>query len=112
MSRDSEILRAAAELFLEHGYAKVRVDDIGARAGISGPAIYHHFGSQDEILATLFDQPMDHLLLLVGPTRDGDPHEQLRALLVAQAEFAVTDRVLVSVYAREGRSLIEPWRRQ
>lgn len=112
MTRNEAILRAAAELFLEDGFAAVGVNDIGARAGISGPGIYRHFASKDEILATLFDQAMDHLLLLVGPPRDDDPRSVLDALIAAQVEFALTDHVLVSVYARESRSLSDPWRRQ
>ncbi|HEX4107440.1 MAG TPA: helix-turn-helix domain-containing protein [Solirubrobacteraceae bacterium] len=112
MGRDEAILRAAAELFLERGFGGVTVDEIGARAGVSGPAVYHHFASKDEILATLFDQAMDDLLLLVDTPAGDDPHEVLESLVVAQAAFALTDLVLVSVYAREARSLAEPWRRQ
>lgn len=112
MGRDEAILRAAAELFLERGFSRVTVDEIGAQAGVSGPAIYHHFKGKDEILATLFDKAMDDLLLLVGPSDPADPREALDRLVEAQAEFALTDIVLVSVYAREARSLVDPWRRQ
>ena len=114
MRRDQAILEAAADLFLERGFHDVRLDDIGERVGITGPAIYRHFANKEEILVTLFDQAMDHLLLLVAvesADRD-DPEAVLDALIRAQVEFALADRRLVSVYAREGRSLSDPWRRQ
>ena len=42
-SRRVELLAVAAQLFAERGFANVTVDDIGAAAGVSGPALYHHF---------------------------------------------------------------------
>lgn len=111
MTRDRAILDAAARLFYARGFHGVGVDEIGVAAGVTGPAIYRHFRNKDEILATLFDQAMDRLLQLAGPRRE-DPWEELRALVRAQAEFALRDRELLSVYSREDRSLAEPSRRR
>lgn len=111
MRRSQEILDASADLFLERGFHNVRLEDIGAAVGVTGPAIYRYFANKDEILTTLFDQAMDHLLLLVVPSSGSDPKASLDALVVAQVEFALTDRQLVSVYAREARSLQDEWRR-
>lgn len=111
MSRDRNILQAAARLFYERGFDAVGVDEIGARAGVTGPAIYRHFSGKDEILATLFDEAMDRLLVQVGtPVRN--PQAELDHLIRAHAEFALSDRELISVYAREDRSLAEPFRRR
>lgn len=111
MARDRAILDAAARLFYGRGFDGVGVDEIGVAAGITGPAIYRHFQNKDEILATLFDEAMDRLLQLAGPRRE-DPWEELRALILAQADFALRDRELLSVYSREERSLAEPSRRR
>lgn len=111
MTRDRSILDAAARLFYARGFHGVGVDEIGVAAGVTGPAIYRHFRNKDEILATLFDQAMDRLLELAGP-RHEDPREELRALVRAQAEFALRDRELLSVYSREDRSLSEASRRR
>ncbi len=110
-NREREILDAAARLFHERGFDRVGVDEIGQLAGISGPAIYRYFAGKDEILATLFDAAMDRLLLLFGQAPE-DPAAALRRLVTAHVEFAVRDRMLLSVYAREERSLVEPWRRR
>ena len=45
--------RRSGELFHERGYHATGMDDIGAEAGISGPAIYRHFKGKEEILEVL-----------------------------------------------------------
>lgn len=109
--RDRVILDAAKALFAEQGFEAVGVDQIGAGAGMTGPAIYRHFRGKDEILATLFDEAMDRLLTLTG-TRLHDPMEDLRNLARGHAEFALTDRELLSIYAREERALTKDHRRR
>ncbi len=112
MRRDEQIIEAAADLFLEQGFHKVTLDEIGARVGITGPAIYRHFSSKDEILASLIDRTMDHLLLLMERTDEHAPaSDVLDALVRAQVEFALADRRMVTIYARERHTLPETWRR-
>lgn len=41
--RRFQLLAAAERLFAERGFLAVRLEDIGAAAGVSGPAIYRHF---------------------------------------------------------------------
>ena len=41
--RRSQLLAAAEQLIAERGFLAVRLEDIGAAAGVSGPAIYRHF---------------------------------------------------------------------
>ncbi|NUO55960.1 MAG: helix-turn-helix transcriptional regulator, partial [Hamadaea sp.] len=42
-SRRDEILQIAVGLFATRGYHGVSMDDIGKEAGVTGPALYHHF---------------------------------------------------------------------
>lgn len=109
--RDRAILDAAKRLFYERGYDGVGVAAIGTASGVTGPAIYQHFTGKEEILATLFDEAMDRLLVLSGSPMD-DPDDDLRSLARAHAEFALEDRELLSIYAREERSLAEAHRRR
>lgn len=113
MKRDEQILDAAADLFLERGFRNVTLDEIGARLNITGPAIYRHFSSKDELLATLFDQAMDHLLLLVDQAGDSsDPKTRLDSLIRAQVDFVLADRRQVAIYSREISSLPDAMRRR
>jgi AcrR family transcriptional regulator len=111
VTRDEAILTAAAKLFRERGFHAVGVDEIGERAGVTGPAIYRHFSGKDEILATLYDQAMDRLLLLTRGNHHDEPFAALEALVDAHVEFALGDRSQLSIYVREDRSLADPYRR-
>lgn len=48
--RRDQILEAAIRLFHERGFHATGMDDIGQATGITGPAIYRHFESKEEIL--------------------------------------------------------------
>lgn len=110
MSRDRAILDAAAVAFYEKGFHGVGVDELGTRAGLSGPSLYRHFSGKDEILATLLTEAMDELISATVPVYD-DPARDLRRALEHHIEFAVRHRHLVNLYQREVRSLVDPWKR-
>jgi AcrR family transcriptional regulator len=111
MSRERQILDAAAELFYESSYHGVGVDAIGDRAGLSGPAIYRHFSGKDEILATLLTETLDGLISSTAVISD-DPGQDLERLIRQQVDFTMAHRHLINIYQREVRTLAEPWRRQ
>jgi AcrR family transcriptional regulator len=111
LGRDDDIRNAAAELFYRRGFAAVGVDEIGNAAGVTGPAIYRHFKGKDEILASLFDEGMDEILRVTGGSFD-DPHDELAHLVREHARAVLQDTHLASVWTREDRSLVEPYRRR
>lgn len=114
MSRDRQILETAAELFHEKGFHGASVDELGNRAGLSGPALYRHFAGKNEILAALFNQAMDELLgaavAAEGADSGPDPRAALASLVRHHVTFTLEHRHLVNVYQREERSLVDPWR--
>lgn len=110
MERSRLILDTAAELFYEKGFHGTSVDELGTRAGLSGPALYRHFSGKDEILATLVTEAMRRLIRAVEPVLD-EPVADLERLIRDHVEFAVTHRHLVNVTQREERSLVDPWLR-
>ncbi len=110
MDRNRKILDTAAELFYEKGFHGTSVDELGSRAGLSGPAIYRHFSGKDEILATLFDEAMDELIGATEPVHD-DAELDLQRMIRHHALFAARHRHLVNVSQREDRSLVDPWRK-
>ena len=52
-SRKAQLIRIAAEVFAEDGYTETTIDRISNEAGITGPALYRHFSSKQEILDTI-----------------------------------------------------------
>ena len=47
--RRLQLLAAAERLFAERGFLAVRLEDIGAATGVSGPAIYRHFPNKQAL---------------------------------------------------------------
>lgn len=109
MTRERQILDAAAALFYEKGFHGVGVDEIGQRVGISGPGLYRHFKGKDEILAALFNEAVEELIAGTAVGYD-DPHRDLERLIRHHVQFAISHRHLVNVYEHEERSLVEPWK--
>lgn len=108
MSRDRRILDAATEAFDEKGFHGVGVDELGERAGLSGPTLYRHFSGKNEILAALLNEAMDELMSATVPVHD-DPDLDLWRALRHHVGFALDRRQLITVYQREVRSLVDPW---
>jgi AcrR family transcriptional regulator len=106
--RDQRILEAAASAFHERGFHGVGMDELGVRAGLSGPSLYRHFSGKDEILATLLNAAMDELMAATVSTGP-DAAEGLERALRHHVHFALERAHLVSLYQREVRNLVDPW---
>jgi AcrR family transcriptional regulator len=101
--RRDQLLSIAADLFAAAGFAGVTVDDIGAAAGISGPALYHHFDSKEALLGEMLIRVSESLLnqarAVIAST--DDVAGQLAGLLAMQVEFAVDNTSLITVHIRD-----------
>jgi TetR/AcrR family fatty acid metabolism transcriptional regulator len=54
--RETLILRAAEELFLERGYHDTSIEDIAARVGIAKGTVYLHFASKEDLVLALLER--------------------------------------------------------
>lgn len=98
--RRRELLSIAAGLFAEHGFANVTVDEIGEAAGISGPALYHHFDGKEALLGEMLVDISTYLL--DGGTRIADAGgDVIGALIDFHATFAVDRPDLITVHFRD-----------
>ncbi len=50
------LLEAARQLFAERGFSKTGREDIAVLAGVTRGALYHHFGSKQEIFRAVVEQ--------------------------------------------------------
>lgn len=105
------LLEAAADLFAARGYHAVGIDDIGAAAGITGPGVYRHFASKQVLLEHLCDRAMTRMLDGAQSLSQTGGGAALDALVDLHVEFAVGERALLGVWAREQRALSEDVRR-
>jgi AcrR family transcriptional regulator len=106
-NRKALLADSAAELFGRHGYHQVGVNDIAAAAGVTGPAVYRHFDSKQDILAHVLLSGMDVFGLVTeeAMAAPGTPAEQLDGLLRAVAALAVDRREVTALWRWEGRHL-------
>jgi AcrR family transcriptional regulator len=113
-SRREEILQIAVEEFASRGYHGVSIDDIGAAAGVSGPALYHHFRGKEAILTAALVPVSEHLLA-EGRRRIGaaaDTGEALRALVSFHVDFAIENPAVITLHSHELNRLPEESRRR
>ena len=107
VSRSEQIVRAAAHLFAARGYGATSIDDVGAAAGVSGPAIYWHFPGKQALLAAMLADVSEQLLAggqaCVDAAAGADA--ALAALVDMQVRFALGQPDLIVVHSRELRQL-------
>jgi AcrR family transcriptional regulator len=105
-NRKAQLADAAAELFGRRGYHAVSVNDIAFAAGVTGPAMYRHFGSKRDVLAHVL---LTGLEVFGQVTEDAltnaDGVEPLRRLLDAVAEIAVERREITALWRWQGSHL-------
>lgn len=99
--RRQELLAIAAELFAARGFANVTVDEIGDAAGVSGPALYHHFSGKEALLGEMLIDISEYLLEGGRDVVAAGGDDALERLVRFHAEFAVHDRSLITVHFRD-----------
>ena len=89
--RRLQLLSAAERLFAERGFLAVRLEDIGAAAGVSGPAIYRHFPNKESLLVELLVGISARLLAGARDVtaRNSDPAAALDGLIDFHLDFAL-----------------------
>ena len=102
-NRRQALLSAAASLFALHGFSRVSLEDLGAAAGVSGPAVYRHFSGKQAVLADLLVTVSQELL--DGGRRvaacNADPLAALRGLVEFQVDFALGKPDVIRVQDRD-----------
>src|SRR5689334_11273185 len=95
--RRSKLLAAAERLIAERGYLAVRLEDIGAAAGVSGPAIYRHFPNKEALLVELLVGISTRLLAgaQAAVATSADLDEALAGLVEFHLDFALGEPDLI-----------------
>jgi AcrR family transcriptional regulator len=91
-SRD-EILRAAAELFMEFGFAATSIDAVAERLGSTKGRIYHHDRSKADLFFDVQVAAMTRLLEQVEPLArtEGNAIERLSAMALRHTQIILTE---------------------
>ncbi len=87
--RRQQLLDIGRTLFAERGFEGTSVEEIAAKAGVSKPVVYEHFGGKEGLYAVVVDREMRQLLdMVTGALTAGHPRE-----LLEQAAFALLDYI-------------------
>ncbi|CAN3130028.1 TetR/AcrR family transcriptional regulator [Mycobacterium sp. smrl_JER01] len=112
--RRAALVAAAERLFAQHGYLAVRLEDIGAAAGVSGPAIYRHFPNKEALLVELLVGISTRLLAgasdVVAQSHDADT--ALPALIDFHLDFVFAEPDLIRIQDRDLGNLPPAAKRQ
>ncbi len=107
-------MEIAVGLFATRGYHGVSMDDIGAAAGVTGPALYHHFAGKEAMLVAALI-PVSEGLLAGGLIRASDHEGASRALLDSlvdfHVDFALANPAVIALHLHELDRLPEDPRR-
>jgi AcrR family transcriptional regulator len=112
--RRSQLVAAAERLVAERGFLAVRLEDIGAAAGISGPAIYRHFPNKEALLVELLVGISTRLLAGARAVLEiaATPTEALDRLIDFHLDFALGESDLIRIQDRDLDHLPAPAKRQ
>jgi len=83
-ARPSEILAAAMETFVEHGYAATKLEDVAKRAGVTKGTLYIYFESKEALFKAVVRESIVPILATaeqMAQDRSADPKLLLRRLM-------------------------------
>jgi AcrR family transcriptional regulator len=112
--RRDKLVAAAERLVAERGFLAVRLEDIGAAAGVSGPAIYRHFPNKEALLVELLVGISTRLLngATAVVNKTDDSKTALDGLIEFHLDFALGESDLIRIQDRDLGHLPPPAKRQ
>src|SRR5260370_42445640 len=72
--RREQLLDIARRLFAERGLDGTSIEEIAARADVSKPVVYEHFGGKEGLYAVVVDREVERFLAMATRLLEGDNH--------------------------------------
>ena len=88
--RKAQLIQIAAKIFAKEGYTETSIDSISKQAGMTGPALYRHFSSKQEILDTICISGLEQALKTayeIHAETNLTPEEMLRKLIRSRINY-------------------------
>jgi AcrR family transcriptional regulator len=113
LSRKEQVIRKAAELFKDKGYAAASMRDLAQLLGIEAASLYSHIKSKEEILRSLcFDMAAEFRKSLEEVEKEKvTATEKLRSGIIGHIQVMAKDLTASAVFMNEHRHLSQPFLR-
>lgn len=85
--RSEQLIEIGRALFAEKGFESTSVEDIAARAGVSKPVVYEHFGGKEGLYAVIVDREVQRLLVTLTEPLKTNAHPKVLVETTALALF-------------------------
>jgi AcrR family transcriptional regulator len=83
-ARRTQLIETARRVFAQHGYEATSVEEIAARAQVSKPIVYEHFGGKEGLYAVLVDREMEHVVKRISEAiSSGTPRQRVERAALA-----------------------------
>ena len=101
--RRGQLLDIGRELFGERGYEATSIEEIAARADVSKPVVYEHFGGKEGLYAVVVDREMQLLLgrFAAALATPGHPRDLLERAALVLLEYIEDDTEGFRVLTRD-----------
>ncbi|MDD9205463.1 TetR/AcrR family transcriptional regulator [Georgenia sp. 10Sc9-8] len=88
--RREQLITVGRALFAERGFDGTSVEEIAARASVSKPVVYEHFGGKEGVYAVVVDREVQRLLAVLTETLSTPAHPKV---MVERAALALLDYI-------------------
>ncbi len=101
--RREQLLDVGRALFAERGFEGTSIEEIAARAEVSKPVVYEHFGGKEGLYAVVVDREMRALLdsITAALTGGGHPREVLERAALSLLDYIETSTDGFCILARD-----------
>lgn len=92
LERRAQLVAVGRAVFAEHGYEATSVEEIAARANVSKPIVYEHFGGKEGLYAVIVDREMDYVVRRIAEAiGEGSPRERVERASLAFLAYVRDD---------------------
>jgi len=100
--RREQLIMIGRQLFAERGLDATSVEEVAARAKVSKPVVYEHFGGKEGLYAVVVDREVRALLdRITTALTGGHPRELLEQAAIALLDYIETETDGFRVLVRE-----------
>ncbi|MEE4217727.1 MAG: TetR/AcrR family transcriptional regulator [Xanthomonadales bacterium] len=86
--RRAQLIEVGREVFAERGYGATSVEEIAARAKVSKPILYDHFGGKEGLYAAIVDRELELILgRIVTAVSSGSPRARIEQATLAYLNY-------------------------